>query len=94
MDRDPASIERRGVRGEDVPSGTGPRSTAQGRTQMNVLAIYAVNQHLADLHEEARQARLVESVNRPSLVRRMLAALRTAFGAGTADPSPSAAGAA
>jgi hypothetical protein len=61
---------------------------------MNVLAIYAVNQHLADLHEEARQARLVDSVKRPSIVRRALAAVRSALSAGSAGPSPTAATAA
>jgi hypothetical protein len=76
-----------------TPAEPDHRSTAQGRTQMNVLAIYAVNQHLADLHEEARQARLVESVQRPSLVRRILAAIRNALGAASAT-SPTAASAA
>ena len=61
---------------------------------MNVLAIYAVNQHLADLHEEARQARLIDAVKRPSVVRRALAAVRSAFHAGTGEPSPTAASAA
>jgi hypothetical protein len=61
---------------------------------MNVLAIYAVNQHLADLHEEARQSRLVAADSRPSLLRRTLAAVRSALGARKADPSPTAAGAA
>ena len=61
---------------------------------MNVLAIYAVNQHLSDLHEEARQARLVESVRRPSLASRILAAVRSALGAGKAETSPTAASAA
>ena len=61
---------------------------------MNVLAIYAVNQHLSDLHEEARQARLVAADSRPSILRRILAAVRSALGAGTADPSPTAASAA
>ena len=61
---------------------------------MNVLAIYAVNQHLADLHEEARRARLARTVERPSLVSRLVNAVRSAFGAGTTDASPSAAGAA
>ena len=61
---------------------------------MNVFAIYAVNQHLADLHEEARQARLVNSVERPSVVRRLVAAVRSAFSAGTAGSTPTAASAA
>jgi uncharacterized membrane protein len=61
---------------------------------MNVLAIYAVNQHISDLHEEARQARLVAALDRPSLVSRIIAAVRSAFGAAATDPSPAAASAA
>jgi hypothetical protein len=61
---------------------------------MNVLAIYAVNQHLADLHEEARRARLAHAAERPSLFSRLANAVRSAFGTGTTDRSPTAASAA
>jgi hypothetical protein len=62
---------------------------------MNVLAIYAVNQHLADLQDEARRRRLADMVDkRPSLLGRLLAAVRFPLGAGPAGPSSTAASAA
>lgn len=62
---------------------------------MNVLAIYAVNQHLADLNEEARMARLARAADpKPSTLRRIVATVRSAFGSRTVDASPTAAGAA
>ena len=64
---------------------------------MNALAVYYVNQHLMDLQEEARQAQLVKLARgeaKPSLRRRAFAAVRSAFGAGSAETSPNAASAA
>jgi hypothetical protein len=62
---------------------------------MNVLAIYAVNQHLADLQDEARRKRLADMVEkRPSLLGRLLAAVRSPLGSGPAVSSPTAASAA
>jgi hypothetical protein len=61
---------------------------------MNVLAIYYVNQHLNDLQDEARRNRLVSRPARPSRLRRFAGALRSAFGAGSTDVSPTAAAAA
>ncbi len=57
---------------------------------MNAVAIYYVNQHLSDLQEEARQARLAGPAQ-PSLVRRILAAVRSAVATSTASPTPAAA---
>jgi hypothetical protein len=60
---------------------------------VNILAIYAVNLHLADLQEEARQNRLVADIpKRPSLLRRFATALRSA--ATASQPSSAAASAA
>jgi hypothetical protein len=64
---------------------------------MNVLAIYAINEHIADLHEEARRDRLAREAKTPaapSLLRRSLASARSAFRAATANSSPTAASAA
>lgn len=64
---------------------------------MNVLAIYAVNDHVASLHEEARRNRLAREAKAsagPSLLRRSLVAARSAFSAGSADPARTAASAA
>ena len=64
---------------------------------MNILAIYAVNEHIASLHEEARRNRLASQAKgpaRPSLLRRSLVAARSAFAAASVDPAPNAASAA
>jgi hypothetical protein len=61
---------------------------------MNALAIYYVNQHLNDLHDEARRNRIVSRPPRPSRMHRLAAAIRSAFGAGSTDASPTAASAA
>ena len=63
---------------------------------MNVLAIYAVNQHLADLHEEARRNRLADMVDEAAVAARAGSSPRSGppLGAGSADPSPTAASAA
>ncbi len=61
---------------------------------MNALAIYYVNQHLSDLHEEARRNRLAAGPATPSRLRRLAGAIRSAFGAGSGDASPTAASAA
>ncbi len=47
---------------------------------MKVLAIYAINQHLAELVEESRQYRLAREARgaRPSRLRRTIAAIRSA----------------
>lgn len=60
---------------------------------MNALAIYYVNQHLNDLQDEARRNRLVSGPAKPSRVRRLASAIRSAFGA-SPDASPTAASAA
>jgi hypothetical protein len=61
---------------------------------MNVLAVYYVNQHLMDLQAEARLNRLAAGPARPSRLRRFAGAVRSAFGAGSTDASPTAAPAA
>jgi len=61
---------------------------------MNALAIYYVNQHLIDLQDEARRNRLVSGPAKPSPVRRLAGAVRSAFGAGSTGASPNAASAA
>jgi hypothetical protein len=64
---------------------------------MHVLAIYAINEHLASLHEEARRNRLAKEAkgaSGPSLLRRTVLALRAAFGTDAAGASPTAASAA
>jgi hypothetical protein len=61
---------------------------------MNGIAIYYVNQHLMDLQDEARQFRLVTAAGKPSLIARLVAALRSASGARPTNASPTAASAA
>ena len=64
---------------------------------MNALAVYYVNQHLMDLQEEARQAHLAKRARgeaKPSLLNRAVGAVRSAFGAGSTETSPTAASAA
>ena len=61
---------------------------------MNALAIYYVNQHLIDLQDEARRNRLVSAPSRPSRLRRLAGAVRSAFGSSSTGASPTAAPAA
>ena len=48
---------------------------------MKVLAIYAVNEHINQLMVDAHQARIARAASpaRPSLVRRLTGAARSAF---------------
>jgi uncharacterized protein with von Willebrand factor type A (vWA) domain len=59
---------------------------------MSVIAIYAINQHLADLRAEADNERLARLAARPerkpSAIRRVLAAIRSAVGRSTPDATP------
>jgi hypothetical protein len=56
---------------------------------MKVLAIYAINQHIADLMAEADNARLARQVERkPSAIRRVLAAIRSAAARPAPDTAP------
>ncbi len=58
---------------------------------MKILAIYAINQHLADLYAQADRERLARQVPKgPSALSRALAAVRSAF-AGRSGGNPSAA---
>ncbi len=54
---------------------------------MKVLAIYAINQHLAELVEESRQYRLAKEArgDRPSMFRRALTAIRSAIARPASD---------
>ena len=61
---------------------------------MNAIAAYYVSQHMNDLQAEARRNRLVSRPARPSRLRRLAGAVRTAFGACSTDASPPAAPAA
>jgi hypothetical protein len=62
---------------------------------MNILAVYAINQHLADLQFEADQARLARQVSRkPSALRRAVASIRSAIAGRSSDPTLVAASAA
>jgi hypothetical protein len=56
---------------------------------MKVLAMYAIDQHIADLMAEAHNARLAAQVERkPSAIRRVLAAIRSAAARLTPDATP------
>jgi hypothetical protein len=56
---------------------------------MKVLAIYAINQHIADLMAEAHHARLAAQVERkPSAIRRFATAVRAAVARTTPDTTP------
>lgn len=45
---------------------------------MKVLAIYAINEHIANLHFEAEQARIARrGAPRPSILRRLAGAVRS-----------------
>ena len=60
---------------------------------MKILAIYAINQHLADLYLEADRERLARQVPKgPSAFSRAVAAVRSAF-AGRSGGTPAAAAA-
>jgi hypothetical protein len=62
---------------------------------MKILAIYAINQHLADLYREAEHERLLRQLPRkPSALRRAVASIRSAIAGRSSDPTPAAASAA
>lgn len=57
---------------------------------MNVLAIYAVNEHLADLMAEADAERMVRNAKpQPSIIRRIVASLFASRGTAATAPAAS-----
>jgi hypothetical protein len=59
---------------------------------MRVLAIYAINEHIAELMLEAEQSRLArQATARPSIVRRLADAVRAAASRRSPGASPAAA---
>ena len=55
---------------------------------MKILAIYAINQHLADLYREAEHERLLRQIPRkPSAFRLAIASIRSAIADRTSGPT-------
>ena len=59
---------------------------------MNVLAIYAVNQHIDDLFFAAEQERIARAMPRkPSAVKRAFASIKASIAGRSAAPAPASA---